>query len=791
MTRPARPIAVALVSAGTLAFEILLVRLFAIEQFHHFAYMAIGVAMLGFGAAGTLLALVELDRSSAERWFVVSTFATGVALLASPAVVDRIAVDAAQIAWDGTQWVRLGAVYAVLALPFGFGALAVLLAITLDAAQPGRTYGASFVGSGCGAIAALATLWWLSPSRALAVPAVFTTVAAMAVTRPLRARALAVIALAAALTAVARPPWTLDVSPYKGLLQAEALPGATRVVERSSPLGWVVAVEAASWRHAPGLSLAYRDTLPRQTGLFVDGQVVGAIPHTTDATNLRFLAWLPAAAPYALGAAQRVLIVGAGDGLEVRTARASGARAIVAVELNPDLAAINRAPGDLDDRVQWMIGDARHVLSGLSDRFDVVSIGPGGGFGTATAGVHSLNEDFLHTVDAYEAFLGRLTETGVFAVTRWLSLPPRASVRAALTAAAALRRVAPASAERGLIVLRSWGTATVLVKPRGFTAADVARLRAWATARRLDVDWHPGLDAPNPRFNLVDDPVLYRAAAAAATGEEAARRFTDTYEFAVAPVGDHRPYPHHFLRLSAVPQFFGSARDRALPFAEWGYLALIGTLLQATVAATALLLVPLVRRRTRTARPRPAMLGYFAAIGFAYLAAEIAAIQQLSLLLGHPVYAVAAVFAAILIASGLGAWRSDAVAARRAGAALAGLAATLGVYAAGLLALVHWAQTLPLALRALLALAALAPPAFLMGFPFPTGLRLLASASRPAVAWAWAINGFAAVIAAPLSALIAIEWGSPALFASSAFAYLGAAAVARGAVAPTLSRDPR
>ena len=59
MTRYARALAVTFLSASTLAYEILLVRVFAIEQFHHFAYMAISIAMLGFGTSGTWLALVR------------------------------------------------------------------------------------------------------------------------------------------------------------------------------------------------------------------------------------------------------------------------------------------------------------------------------------------------------------------------------------------------------------------------------------------------------------------------------------------------------------------------------------------------------------------------------------------------------------------------------------------------------------------------------------------------------------------------------------------------------------
>jgi hypothetical protein len=49
-------LAVAVISAATLAYEVLLVRLFAIVQWHHFAFMAISIALLGFGASDRFLA---------------------------------------------------------------------------------------------------------------------------------------------------------------------------------------------------------------------------------------------------------------------------------------------------------------------------------------------------------------------------------------------------------------------------------------------------------------------------------------------------------------------------------------------------------------------------------------------------------------------------------------------------------------------------------------------------------------------------------------------------------------
>ncbi|HEX6144111.1 MAG TPA: hypothetical protein VFZ01_15445, partial [Geminicoccaceae bacterium] len=48
---------IAVISAAILAYEVLLMRLFSIQQWYHFAYMIISIALLGFGASGTFLAL--------------------------------------------------------------------------------------------------------------------------------------------------------------------------------------------------------------------------------------------------------------------------------------------------------------------------------------------------------------------------------------------------------------------------------------------------------------------------------------------------------------------------------------------------------------------------------------------------------------------------------------------------------------------------------------------------------------------------------------------------------------
>jgi hypothetical protein len=85
--------------------------------------------------------------------------------------------------------------------------------------------------------------------------------------------------------------------------------------------------------------------------------------------------------------------------------------------------------------------------------------------------------------------------------------------------------------------------------------------------------------------------------------------------------------------------------------------------------------------------------------------------------------------------------------------------------------------------RLMVSAVLLIPLGFVMGMPFPTGLRALvaapapefpsgASASNNAVEWAWAMNAAASVLGSVLAMVIAIRFGLNATLACAAGAYL-------------------
>jgi hypothetical protein len=92
-------------------------------------------------------------------------------------------------------------------------------------------------------------------------------------------------------------------------------------------------------------------------------------------------------------------------------------------------------------------------------------------------------------------------------------------------------------------------------------------------------------------------------------------------------------------------------------------------------------------------------------------------------------------------------------------------------------AMLSVAATWSLPARVVLAVGLLAPPAILMGMPFPLGLSRLAAAAPRLVPWAWGINGCASVLSALLALLLAVDFGYRAVVVAAAILYALAALV--------------
>jgi len=798
---------VSLISAATLAYEVLLIRLFAILQWHHFAYMIISIALLGFGASGTFLAFAR--RPLVKRYpaaFALLAALFGITAVASFAGAERLPFNALEIVWNPWQFGWLAASYALLILPFFCGATCIGLAFSRYPGQIGHVYAFDLVGAGIGALGIVGLLFLVFPTTALRIVAVLAfAAAALAAMDIARHRWLAVssLGLVAAAIAVWLPSSFTDLGPhisqYKGLRMALEVPGARVLAERSGPLGLLTVVESPTvpFRYAPGLSLANTKEPPAQLAVFVDGDSITAFTaYGGDPAAVAYLDRTTAALPYRILERPRALILGAGGGEQVLLALYAGAENVDAVEVNAQMIDLvqNRFAdfiGGIFSRsdVHLYLAEARAFAATTGKRYDLIQMPLLDSFGAAAAGVQSAHENYTYTVEALEDYLAVLEPDGVIAITRWLRVPPRDVLKLFATATVALEAEGVTEPGRHLALIRSWNTATLLVAKSPLTSEVVAAIRQFATENFFDISWAPGLSATDVnRYNLLDQEYLYDGAVALLGPERA--EFIERYKFNIAPATDNRPYFFDFFRWRALPELLNLRTQGGAAMLDWGYLILLTTLVQTAILGTVLILLPLwlCRRTSESAVHRLRFGAYFLALGLAFLFIEIAFIQRFMLFLGHPLYAVSVVLAGFLVFAGLG----SAVAARWTaavgrGSAVRGIA--LAVLMIALLATTYlialplifgMLPALPQAAKMAVALILVAPLAAFMGMPFPLGLGYVGARSEAFIPWAWGINGCASVLSAILAALFAMHVGFTGVVAIAAVLYLTAPAMLAG-----------
>jgi hypothetical protein len=765
---------IALISCAALANEILLTRFFAIVHWHHFAYLMISLALLGFGASGTFLFL-------ARRWLLprfAPAFSTnlllfGCFILLGPLIASSLPFRAEELLWNPWQPFWLVTTYLVLSIAFFCAANAIGLTLMAHRRGSGKVYAADLVGAGAGSLLILAALYVVTPEQALkylAATGFAAAVIAAVELRWVRPGWLAISVLGLLVTILVPASWFRpEPGPYKSLSQALRVSGTRILTETSSPLGRVTVLESTRvpLRYAPGLALTATSEPPPQLGLFTDGDGMDAITAASDSPQrLAFIAETTSALAYHVASPRSVLVLGAGGGLEILRARHLGATRIDALELNPQVARL------LSDRfaaytgrlveqagTALHVGDARGYLATRKVPYDLIQVSfagsPGGGLG-------GLSEDYLHTVEAFRLYLQRLSPDGFLSITRFVELPPRDALKLLATTIEALKSAGLRDPGRRLLMIRGWQTVTLLVKNGEITDAEVARTREFCDRYAFDVAWFP--DMPRElanRHNLLPQPWLYDGARAL-LGPQSARFIAD-YPFDIRPATDDQPYFKNFFRWSSFADAWRSRGRGGMALLEAGYVVLAVTVLQALVAGIALIAMPLCllgRRTFEGGGARWRVLGYFTGIGLAFLFVEIALLQKMMLVVHHPTVALALVLATFLIAAGMGSastTRARDEDARRyliiAVACIVLLGALLSATFDPLLAaLAGW----PIYVRAAAAIVLLAPLAFLMGMPFPLAIRGL---EEPLVPWAWGINGCASVVSPALATLLAIDIG--------------------------------
>jgi len=785
MPRPPSPVdlfALALLSAATLTFEVVLTRFFAIQQFHHFAFVVISLGVMGSAASGLLLAL----RPRHPPLGLLSlAFALSVAL--ADLTINFLPFDSYAIAWDPKQLFILINYFLAAGAPFLFSGWTVGAFLVNAGPTAHRPYAVNLVGSALGLPLALASMEMLNGAGAIWLAAALGLLSAVLFSQRRLARFSLALLAAFALLLTFRTPsaLTLRLSPYKSLSAALLAPGARLGLSRWGATARVDVVESSSTHVFPGLSLNADVELPRQVALFVDGD--GPLPITAlspDSPAAAELAYsMPTALAYQLRPTARALILDAGAGLEAVLALAAGADHI---DLSNEEPLVRETlVGSYAGPSQWLFRDPRLTLLAQAARgamrsdgesYDIIQFALRDAFRPVTSGAFSLNENFLLTVESMADAYRRLRPDGLLVITRWLGNPPSESAKAWATLLAALDAEGVAEPAARLIAFRSMRTATLIAARRPLSAGELAAARAFLHANGFDPIFLPDLTADElNRSNVLPRDIYHELFAAVMRDPRTAIAENG---FNLQPSTDNRPFFFHFFRWRQTSEVLATLGLTWQPFGGSGYLTLLLLLGVMLLFAVPLAVAPaLVFRRRRGIKPVSARFAlFFLCLGAGYLFVEIPLIQRFTLLLERPSLSFSLVLFCLLLGSGFGSLLSPRLELRRS---LASLVGVLCLSAALLPALIRWA--LPWAWPGRFALAALLllPAGFLMGVPFASGLRQLVSRSPGSVPWAWAINGAVSGVSGVAAAMVSLDLGFAATLVFGALAYAGAWIAAR------------
>ena len=812
-----------LLAAGTLLFEITLTRVFSIAQWYHFAFMAVGLALLGSGASGSLLALLPdrfvfrrdihqshrsagasaWDRSLASFAPALSATLFSVTTLAGYVVCNFLPFDSFRLAWERVQFLYLACYFLALTLPFLWSGLAFALLLARSPERTGRLYFANLSGSGIGALCALGVLSIASSEKGVLAAALLGLGAAIAFgltaggeegrgrTALIACNSLGLLFVCVLLLIPTGLPLAIRMSPYKPLPQILRTSGARMEGTWWTGSSRIDVVSGPAIRSAPGLSLDYLQPLPLQLGLTIDGDNLQPLTQVSP-TDADFVDYLPTALVYQLARPTRVLIIEPKGGMDVLAGLHHGAERVVAVESTPLILHLARGPFNNavaglyhDPRVEVHAMQGRSFLRATPEQFDLVQFALTDSYRAVSWGAYSLFENYLYTVEAVADAYARLTPDGFLAMSRWLQLPPSEESRAWALTVAALEKVGVSHPEDHLLALRSFQTLLILAKKSSFTEAELAKVRLFAQDLSYDLVYMPGITLQDVnRHNVLSQPEYYEAFSAILFPEER-ERFYREHLFDVRPTTDDHPFFFHFFKPTQVSAILTSIGRTWQPFGGGGYLVLV-TLLILILASSGLLILGPLLLRPSLSSPRVSggiwirTLLYFTFLGLAYLLVEIPLLQYFILLLDQPTYAFALVLCALLTASGAGSLLGEHKGTGTAGWK-AGLAWLPGpvilAYALFLRRLPPVLLGWPLAWRVVASFPLLAPIGATMGLPFPAGIRYLGEIAPEIIPWAWAVNGCASVVSSILATMLVVSFGFSRVLYLAAMLYVLAAVV--------------
>jgi hypothetical protein len=774
-------IALALVCAGTLMYEVVLTRILSVLCWYYLAFVSISMAMFGMTAGALFVQLRPnwFRHDEIPNRLAKITFAMAISM--PLALVTLLAVPLG-ISLSLETFFSFLLFSAIIAVPFFFSGVAVCISLTRTPFPVGRIYFADLLGAGAGCLGAVVLLELIdAPSGIFVISSLLFLAAGAYATYSRDHRGsqrcylgAVVMVVVATLNASTRygiqPIWSKGAIDPRHRIVAEVWNPISRVRVRNLPREYPPMV---------GPSPLTPKTQIEYMGLIIDNDAATAMMHFSgDLKPFEPLQYDVTSVGAQMRAGGSAAIIGVGGGRDVIICAINGFRRIVGIEVNSAIVEIvtrrfvsfsgfNLIPG-----FELHADEGRSYLTRNNEKFDLIQASLVDTWAATSAGAMTLSENSLYTVDAWQVFYHDLKPGGLITFSRWyFGSEDAQTYRLFSTAWAMLLREGVANPSRNIALVSSGQVATILVSNEPFSEEDLHKLRNITDQMKFTILFLPGEPCQTPELNSI---------ASAHTLPELERlRYEADFDY--SPVFDSSPFFFNTLRLRHTLRLYRQNLSKLSNFQAIFFV--FAFMLAAFILVISTIVFPLIRwtRRRTVQKPQPAGgIAYFIAIGLGFILVEMAMMQQLTIFLGHPIYSLVVVLAGLILSMGFGSFVSDRLSLSGWVSRVPALvvAVALILYSAAVIRVVHGSVADPMWQRVLLSLALVVPCGFPMGFCCPVGLRwLMQLKQEDNLPWMWALNGAASTLGSFVAIVISMETTITSCLLTGAACYLAAAAV--------------
>jgi hypothetical protein len=768
-----------LLSAASLMYEIVLTRLLSVVCWYYLAFVSISMAMFGM-TAGALFVQVRPALFAKELLSLrlyQSVLAMAISMPVSLLVMLAIPLDISLAAQTAISFLLFSS---TIAVPFFFSGVAVCISLTRMPFPMGRIYFVDLSGAALGCLCAVALLNMVdAPSAIFEISAIlFVSASAFADyaqrTDSKRNCLIAVVSMiiVAGLNNSTvhgiQPIWAKGAIDARQYIFAEKWNSISKVrlfvATRAHPFLW-------------GPSPQTPDFTIDSMNLDIDNSASTQITRFNgDLSALSFLRYdvTSIAAPLRHGGS--AAIIGVGGGRDVLNCAFNGFHRIVGIEVNSSIADITSHWLDSFTGFSKIPGfelhndEGRSFLARSGERFDLIQASLVDTWAATAAGAMTLSENSLYTVEGWRVFYEHLKPGGIITFSRWYRDPAKSETyRLFAVAYATLLSEGVSDPMSHFVLIQSGPIATLLVSNQPFSAEDIASLKRTSSEMAFTPIVIPG--------EPVAIPELRRISEMKTIAEMASLQDQNGLDY--SPTFDSSPYFFNPIHVRMLPAYISSSAALSNLNAEWFLFAFFFAAI-VLVAATIALPAWMAYRRSSGNFPAPAGgVAYFICLGLGFMCVEMAMMQQLSIFLGQPIYAMVVVLAGLILSAGVGSFVSDSWPARSAWQCrippFAGVLLVV-LYFFLVLPVIHACVAAPLWQRIAICLLLISPPGFALGFCFPIGLRWMTAISQQHnLPWMWALNGAAGTLGSFVAMLVSMETSIGTCVLTGAGLYLLAA----------------